>query len=52
MYSFDLSPEQQQLKETVHRFAVEEIIPVAAGVRQKRRSAPCRLSESLGTSVF
>ena len=30
MYSFDLSPEQRQLKDTVHRFAVEEIIPVAA----------------------
>ena len=35
MYSFDLSPEQQQLKETVHRFAVEEIIPVAAEYDRK-----------------
>lgn len=30
MYSFDLTPEQRQLKETAHRFAVEEIVPVAA----------------------
>ena len=35
MYSFDLSPEQRQLKDTVHRFAVEEIIPVAAEYDQK-----------------
>jgi len=27
---FDLSPKQQQLKETAHRFAAEEIVPVAA----------------------
>jgi len=30
MMRFDLSPEQQQLKETARRFAAEEIIPVAA----------------------
>jgi acyl-CoA dehydrogenase len=30
MMLFDLSPEQQQLKETAHRFAAEEIVPVAA----------------------
>ncbi len=30
MYGFELTPEQKQLKETVHKFAVEEIIPVAA----------------------
>jgi acyl-CoA dehydrogenase len=30
MMQFDLSPEQQQLKETAHRFAAEEIVPVAA----------------------
>jgi acyl-CoA dehydrogenase len=30
MMQFDLSPEQQQLKETARRFAAEEIIPVAA----------------------
>ena len=35
MYSFDLSPEQRQLKDTVHRFAVEEIIPVAAEYDKK-----------------
>ena len=29
MMRFDLSPEQQQLKETARRFAAEEIIPVA-----------------------
>ncbi len=30
MMRFDLSPEQQQLKETARRFAADEIIPVAA----------------------
>jgi acyl-CoA dehydrogenase len=30
MMRFDLSPEQQQLKDTARRFAAEEIIPVAA----------------------
>ena len=30
MMQFDLSPEQQQLKQTAHRFAAEEIVPVAA----------------------
>jgi len=29
MLSFDLTPEQQQLKETAHRFAADEIVPVA-----------------------
>jgi acyl-CoA dehydrogenase len=29
MLSFDLSPEQEQLKETAHRFAAEEMIPLA-----------------------
>ena len=30
MYGFELTEEQRQLKETVHKFAAEEIIPVAA----------------------
>jgi hypothetical protein len=30
MVQFELTPEQQQRKETVRRFAAEEIIPVAA----------------------
>jgi acyl-CoA dehydrogenase len=30
MIGFDFSPEQLQLKETAHRFAAEEMIPVAA----------------------
>jgi alkylation response protein AidB-like acyl-CoA dehydrogenase len=30
MMRFDLSPEQQALKDTARRFATEEIIPVAA----------------------
>ena len=30
MYGFELTPEQQQLKDTVHKFAVEVMIPVAA----------------------
>jgi acyl-CoA dehydrogenase len=30
MLSFDLTPEQEQLKETARRFAADEIIPVAA----------------------
>jgi acyl-CoA dehydrogenase len=30
MLGFDLSPEQEQLKETARRFAAEEMIPVAA----------------------
>jgi alkylation response protein AidB-like acyl-CoA dehydrogenase len=30
MVQFELTPEQQQRKETVWRFAAEEIIPVAA----------------------
>lgn len=50
MYSFDLSPEQQQLKETVHRFAVEEIIPVAAEY-DKKEDLPldvCRKAWELG----
>jgi len=29
-FGFELTPEQRQLKETAHRFAVEEIIPKAA----------------------
>jgi hypothetical protein len=29
MYSLDLTSEQGQLKETAHRFAVEEVVPVA-----------------------
>ncbi len=50
MYSFDLSPEQQQLKETVHRFAVEEIIPVAAEYDKKEDLplAVCRKAWELG----
>jgi acyl-CoA dehydrogenase len=46
----DLSPEQQQLKETVHRFAVEEIIPVAAEY-DKKEDLPldvCRKAWELG----
>ncbi len=37
MIGFDLSPEQQQLKETARRFAVEEIIPVAAQHDEEQR---------------
>ena len=50
MYSFDLSPEQQQLEETVHRFAVEEIIPVAAEYDKKEDLplAVCRKAWELG----
>jgi acyl-CoA dehydrogenase len=50
VYSFDLSPEQQQLKETVHRFAVEEIIPVAAEYDKKEDLplAVCRKAWELG----
>ena len=37
MYSFELTPEQRQLKETAHRFALEEIIPVAARYDEEHR---------------
>jgi alkylation response protein AidB-like acyl-CoA dehydrogenase len=37
MLSFDLTPEQQQLKETARRFAAEEIIPVAAQCDEEQR---------------
>jgi acyl-CoA dehydrogenase len=37
MLSFDLSPEQRQLKETARRFATEEMIPVAARYDEEQR---------------
>jgi acyl-CoA dehydrogenase len=37
MMQFDLSPEQQQLKETARRFAAEEIIPVAGRYDEEQR---------------
>jgi alkylation response protein AidB-like acyl-CoA dehydrogenase len=30
MFSFEMSPEQRELKDLARKFAVEEIIPVAA----------------------
>jgi len=37
MLSFDLTPEQQQLKETARRFAADEIIPVAGQCDEEQR---------------
>jgi acyl-CoA dehydrogenase len=37
MLGFDLSPEQLELKKVAHRFAVEEIIPVAARHDEEQR---------------
>ncbi len=50
MYGFELTPEQQQLKDTVHKFAVEEMIPVAAKY-DKEQEFPddiCRKAWELG----
>ncbi len=50
MYGFELTPEQQQLKDTVHKFAVEEMIPVAAKY-DKEQAFPddvCRKAWELG----
>ena len=50
MLSFDLSPEQQQLKETARRFAAEEIIPVAGQCDEEQRFPldVCRKAWELG----
>lgn len=50
MYGFDLTAEQQQLKDTVHRFAVEEMIPLAAQYDKEQRfpDAVCRKAWELG----
>ena len=37
MLSFDLTPEQQQLKETARRFAADEIMPVAGQCDEEQR---------------
>ncbi len=50
MYGFELTPEQHQLKDTVHKFAVEEMIPVAAKY-DKEQAFPddvCRKAWELG----
>jgi acyl-CoA dehydrogenase len=50
MLSFDLSPEQQQLKETARRFAADEIIPVAGQCDEEQRFPleVCRKAWELG----
>jgi alkylation response protein AidB-like acyl-CoA dehydrogenase len=47
MMRFDLSPEQQQLKETARRFAAEEIIPVA-GSTTRSSSFPAEIAKKAG----
>jgi len=50
VYGFELTSEQQQLKDTVHKFAVEEMIPVAAKY-DKEQEFPddvCRKAWELG----
>jgi acyl-CoA dehydrogenase len=50
MLSFDLTPEQQQLKETARRFAADEIIPVAGQCDEEQRFPldVCRKAWELG----
>ena len=50
MYGFELTPEQKQLKQTVHKFAVEEIIPVAAQYDKEEQFPDeiCRKAWDLG----
>jgi len=50
MYGFELTPEQKQLKETVRKFAAEEIIPVAAQYDKEEQFPDeiCRKAWELG----
>jgi len=50
MLSFDLTPEQQQWKETARRFAADEIIPVAGQCDEEQRFPidVCRKAWELG----
>jgi acyl-CoA dehydrogenase len=50
MLSFDLTPEQQQLKETARRFAADEIVPVAMQYDEEQRFPleVCRKAWELG----
>jgi hypothetical protein len=44
---FEITPEQKQLKETAHRFAAEEIIPIAARCDEERRGADLRSAPNI-----
>jgi len=50
MFTFDMTPEQKQLRETARRFAADEIIPIAARFDEEERFPEdiCRKAWEIG----